>query len=79
VMNTTQVGLEARDLLMEILEPLLGDGIRYGVFMVGVHNFMHCSEYILGNVGQKENVRRFLDAVIKGRTKGTVLKPRIEQ
>ena len=78
-MNTTQVGLEAKNLLMEILEPLLGDGIRYGGFLVGVNTFMHCREYLLGNVGQKENVRRFLEAVRKGRVKGNVLKPRIEQ
>jgi hypothetical protein len=58
-------GREGRELLMTILEPLLGRDVDYGTFVNGVNNYCQ-SQWFKENITDKENIRRFLDEVTKG-------------
>jgi hypothetical protein len=61
------VGREAKELLMEILEPLLGTGIDYPVFLMAINDYQQSHRYKNGEIGQRENIRRFLEVVKRGR------------
>jgi hypothetical protein len=67
VLNPSDVGQEARELLMEILEPLLGTGVEYHVFLMAVNEYQQCQRYKDGEIGQRENIQRFLEVVKRGR------------
>lgn len=56
---------ENRELLMTILEPLLGEGIDYSAFMTGVNNYSQSAWYREAGLS-RENTRRFLENVMKG-------------
>jgi len=56
--------IEARELLMMILEPLLGD-VTYGEFTCALSAYMHYCTYMGEAATQDPNIRRFLDEVTK--------------
>lgn len=58
-------GKEGRELLMKLLEPLLGSDADYASFMHGVNIYCQ-SRRFKENMPDKENMRRFLDEVRKG-------------
>ena len=53
----------SRPLLMEILMPLLGEGVAYSNFMGTVNNYLQASRYNKARVS--EDAKRFLDHVSK--------------
>jgi hypothetical protein len=61
------VGQEAKELLMEILEPLLGSDVDYPVFLMAINDYQMSHRYRNGEIGQRENIRRFLEVVKRGR------------
>jgi hypothetical protein len=67
VLNKSDVGQEARELLMEILEPLLGIGIEYHMFLMAINDYQQSQRYKKGEIGQRENIQRFLEVVKEGR------------
>ena len=71
-------GLEGRQLLLIILEPLLGTGLDYGALTMGVNNFCQSRQYKEDEGRMSENVRRFLD-VVTGEWKSNKKKRKLEE
>src|ERR1700737_1551962 len=57
---------DGRELLMAILEPLVGDGVGYQAFLVGVNHYIHSRRYRQGEGPKGENAIKFLEEVTKG-------------
>ena len=66
----SSIGREGRDLLMTILEPLLGEKIAYSSFLCGVNTYCQSRRFKEGKSEIKENAQRFLDEVRGGWNKG---------
>jgi hypothetical protein len=54
-----------RELLMAILEPVLGTEIDFRTFVTGVNVYVHSRRWMEGGVSRGENVVRFLAEVTK--------------
>jgi hypothetical protein len=61
--KTSDVGLENRELLMTILEPLLGKEMKYSIFLTGVNQYISGRRYQDRLPELKDNGKRFLDEV----------------
>jgi hypothetical protein len=57
---------DGRELLMNILEPLLGAGVDFAAYLGGVNHYTHSRLYFEGRYPQGENTLRFLDEATKG-------------
>lgn len=64
-------GREGRELLMKLLEPLLGREVDYSTFMMGVNIYCQ-SRRFKENMPDTANTRRFLEEVRKGWKKSKV-------
>jgi hypothetical protein len=58
--NTTPQGLDSQDLLMELLEPLLGKKFAYRDFHLSVNNYMQRQAYRTGRAELTENIKRYV-------------------
>lgn len=64
-------GREGRELLMTILEPLLGMAVPYSSFLTGVNNYCQSRRLKESLPEMNENVQRFLEEARKGWKKGS--------
>jgi hypothetical protein len=60
-LDKTAEGLEGRELLMEILEPLFGRRIGYTFFLASLNNYMQSQRYQEGRAEVTENMRRWIE------------------
>jgi len=56
---------DGRDLLMNILEPLLGAGVDFAAYMSGVNHYTSSRMYFEGRYPRGENTLRFLNEATK--------------
>jgi hypothetical protein len=60
--NKTPEGIEAQDLLMELLVPLLGRKIQYSSFLGALNVYLQTKVYRSGEAKLTENMRRYIEA-----------------
>ena len=64
IANNTSEGKEGQDLLMTVLEPLLGGKVGFGQFMSALNTYRHSRRFKEGE-GLCKDSQRFMEEVTK--------------